>query len=858
MGASAIGKILPIAAAIITAALPFGPLISALIVGGAAILGGFISSSVERLPDQEQLPSGRELKINDRTTQKAMPVIYGTRKIGSNDVFMGTSGDRNEYLWIVHAIGEGPLEGVALDNGDPSRPLIYIDGKPIWEYKAGLIDWWWRAGGELQDVVPELVAAIPECTDRLKFTGYLVFRILSDFETFSSIPRREAVIKGRRLHDFRTDIVDWSDNPVLILYDYMCDRLGRGRYGLQFPADIFETSSWIAAANYCDAVPWKYNGVISRQDSAISVIEQILGHFRGTLGWDQGKFWLRYADARPAWEVPVYTINNEQIAQDESGNALVQVQQPSRYSLPEAVRIKWTDPVKDWVNDDIMVGGSGQIQDLQFLGYTDRKMAANMGLYNLERSRLNRMISLVGRDDLLELESHDLIRLNCSELGLTNQLARVESMEITQAGLVNLGLVWETEDLYDEVYQADLGDYYDTDFPLRTEPPPSVVNVSVVEQTYYYRERTMVRLLVDFDPPTGYPWFSHVDIYISFDGTNWESLYPAKSDFIIEAVEEGAQYWLRLHSVSTFGIAQSIAQALLITHTVLGASGIRPPSPNPLYINANVTSVALYSEPVIHPDIATYEFRLGPAWNQGIKVVSLGRPSITYSGVKPGYHQFNLNTLGTNGLYGAIPQSASVTLQEPPAYHEEVQRFSIDFTAGAHDNTEATPEGWLKCSHTGGVLVGTYTSSSFQRTEAERLLAYVNYTFSSNVGGLTWDELVPIPTTWADGFGTSRWYDIFATESVGQINISLKYRESPSHPWVQEERLELLTTTIFGADFQVLIKIADANPGLNLVVKSAELVLCKQIEIPEPPPPPEPEETPRQLPRKRRSDGPKL
>jgi hypothetical protein len=803
-----------------------GSLASALIIGGAAILGGYLSSMMQP-QDAQEAGSGLDIMMNMRHVQRPVPIIYGTRKMGSNDVFMGTSIEDKGILWVVHVLGEGPIEGIATN--EEGQDLIQIDEESIYKFNEDeeLIQWYFYAGTADQVVPPELEAEVPVYDDNLRYTAYIAFRFRYNPDKFRSIPRRRVVVKGRKILDYRTDVIAYSENPALILYDYMVGDDESGHYGLRFSADAFEMTSWIAAANYCDTVGYRYHDIIYRNSSSIAVVQKILAHFRGVLGWDQGQFWLRYLDLR--YEVPVYHIQNSQILQADDGNAVVSIKQPGRFTLPDGMNVRWVDPIKDYTVDEVLIGKSGQLQQVDFTGFKRRKLALNMGHYNLQRARSSRLVSLTGRDDLLEVEHHDLVEIDCEELELENALMRIQSQSVTEDGLISLSLIFEDESFYEEVYEDSDDEIYDVWFDPYGQSPPSVVNISVEEELYTYRERTMLRLRVNFSPPPNYPWFHHALVYIAYGQVPiWSYLEAAKTTFYIENAEEGIIYWLRFQTVSLYGTTQPREEAPIVKYTAIGISDIYPLSPNPLSLTVNAMSVAFYSEPVDDPDLAGYEIRLGSTWASGIKVAFLSGPYITYGSVKPGNHTFFLNTQATNGLYGIVPQSASAFLQEPPAFHIETQRFPIDFTQGTLVNMQLTPEGWLECAQANDVLTGNYTSVIFDHAVSERLLVYVNYDYVLDAGGLRWDDLVPVPETWETNFIGRRWYDIFMIDESAQLNIGLNYSTDIVPPFSMVERLELLTASVTARGFQVRLKIIDSFVGRHLKVKSAELILCTQ------------------------------
>jgi hypothetical protein len=101
-----------------------------------------------------------------------------------------------------------------------------------------------------------------------------------------------------------------------------------------------------------------------------------------------------------------------------------------------------------------------------------------------------------------------------------------------------------------------------------------------------------------------------------------------------------------------------------------------------LYAIHNQNTINLWADRLSDDDIEAYEFRTGTSWNVGVFLASLRSPNFSLSGVKPGQHTFFANTLGNNGLYGTSPQSATITLQDPPDGYNQAQnrRWTVQNT----------------------------------------------------------------------------------------------------------------------------------------------------------------------------------
>ena len=161
--------IIPIAAQFIalavTSAAGIGGVASALIVGGAALLGAYVANELFGGRDsagQDSLVTS--IRANYVSTERVIPIVYGRRLLGSNDVFAEIGNDGTftpsdiKYLWVVHVIGEGEIDGIhRVDIEGKLWDEIYIDSKPLWEYDDGEVVYWLYHGTNTQTNNPQIL-----------------------------------------------------------------------------------------------------------------------------------------------------------------------------------------------------------------------------------------------------------------------------------------------------------------------------------------------------------------------------------------------------------------------------------------------------------------------------------------------------------------------------------------------------------------------------------------------------------------------------------------------------------------------------------------------------------------------------
>lgn len=538
---------------------------------------------------------------------------------------------------------------------------IFVDTET---YKIFNASFYFHAGTSTQTVDPAINTAVPEFDDPMHYTAYMVYKFVYDREFLSGKPACTVTLKGLKVLNFMTGVTAYSTNAVLCLHDYFMSQ----RYGVGLGSDEIDAPTWKLAYIYTTAKAtlrdWSLNMFISREESAADIRDNILRTFRGQMSWWGGKYYLRYADLRD--EASVFTILDEHNLRGDDGKAIIGISQPSKFRTPDGLRVTFVDAEKGWISDTISIGDKvGAINELSVPGVTGRKHAADIGVYTLERLKLDRTISGTFRDDLIELNPGNIVTFNSAALSIADQTMRVLSSLVRPDGLIDLTLAYEALELYNDVYAIIPESVYTSTLPDPKSEPPSVRNVVIVEEVYFYREQSYTRLKITFDKPLEYTWFQHVEVWLSLDGVSFKHQFNSTTDFQIDPVEEGIDYWLRLRVVSIWGTKQTQTNAYLHKYKVLGKTDA-PVSVASLEVIVNQNSVNLYSDRVDDPDIEWYEFRVGAFW-QGAVFLAAGRaPSYSLFGVKPGAHTFWLNTLATNKLYGATPRGVAVTLKDPP------------------------------------------------------------------------------------------------------------------------------------------------------------------------------------------------
>jgi hypothetical protein len=222
-------------------------LATASFIGGATglVAGGVANLAVQSLigsnspsSAQSALSSAQAqgILINSQSNVDPIPVIYGRRRVGGTRVFIEVSGSSNEYLHLVLVLSEGPV--TAIDN-------VYLDDVLSTD---ATVTKHLGTPGEAADAA--LTADVPKWTSACKLSNcaYLYVKLKYDRNAFSGLPTITADVRGRTLYDPRDGQTRYSNNPALVLRDYLINTI----YGRGIASSAIDDTSIAAAANACD------------------------------------------------------------------------------------------------------------------------------------------------------------------------------------------------------------------------------------------------------------------------------------------------------------------------------------------------------------------------------------------------------------------------------------------------------------------------------------------------------------------------------------------------------------------------------------------------------------------------------
>jgi len=237
------------------------------------------------------------IMANKTSAGGKIPVIYGTRRVGAQIIYMDTNNNDSMDLYVVYALAIGECEEILgrtieldgnkltdsarfriggyigsdkISSGAGSLNTASQNGKPTDTTAGGFgtdptIRYMYvmnlHHGAATQTADPMLVASMSNWTSSHKLNGiaYIAahFRY-DDRGMWSGVPQLTVQVRGKKVYDPRDSgqtfgtpsTYEWSDNPALCFLDY----ISNNEYGKGLTSSQLNMSTFSSAANTADTL----------------------------------------------------------------------------------------------------------------------------------------------------------------------------------------------------------------------------------------------------------------------------------------------------------------------------------------------------------------------------------------------------------------------------------------------------------------------------------------------------------------------------------------------------------------------------------------------------------------------------
>ena len=245
---------------------------------------------------RQMMAKGQDILANKTSAGGKLPVIYGTRRVGAQVIYMDVSANDSRDLYVVYALSIGecdeilgrtieldgnPLTDTArfkdggyigsdkISSGSGSLNTVSQNGTDSLDVGAGQFGTNPAAkyryvmnlhhGAATQTADPMLVASMPNWTNLHRLDGvcYIAAHYGYDKEgMWGGVPQLTVQVRGKKVFDPRdtnqtfgtVSTYKYSDNPALTFLDYITNN----EYGKGLTQSQINMSTFGSAANVCD------------------------------------------------------------------------------------------------------------------------------------------------------------------------------------------------------------------------------------------------------------------------------------------------------------------------------------------------------------------------------------------------------------------------------------------------------------------------------------------------------------------------------------------------------------------------------------------------------------------------------
>jgi len=603
--------------------------------------------------DQDVEQNAKGVLLNKFSANAHIPVIYGTRKVGGNVVFLETSGSDNQYLYMAIILSEGEISSVdtlfvndqqvtlsgALTDGTQRTVASSDTNFYDTTNSSSLITIEAHLGTDTQTASSLLDELQSWTTDhRLRGLAYLALKFEWNADKFGSLPNIQAIIKGKKVYNPNLDTTvtggsgshrkdtsstwAYSDNPILQMLDYLRnDRFGMGITNSYFDSNF---ADWQTASDVCDTNITPFSGasqidlmdshmVVDTSKKAIDNVKEFVKGSRSYLNFSGGKY-----------NILVETTGTASISLTED-NIIggIQITSKNKNSRYNRVIVNFINPDKNYQADsaqfppvdetglatadtfDAMKADDGEILlegRFDFPMFTNVHQAQEMAEIILRRSRTSLDVSLKADATALDLSIGDLVNITHATPAFSAKAFRVQGLSINTDHTISLQCSEHQDSFYAFGTQQALPTIPDT-----TLPNPFFVQaptISVTDELRSRNEEAISVLLVNVTATDSFITDFEVQAKKSTDSVFINLGRGSSSQFELVNVEDNVIYDVRARSVS------SISRSVFVstTHQVVGKTA--PPSDVTNFsVNIIGTEAHLGWTPVTDLDLSHYRIR---------------------------------------------------------------------------------------------------------------------------------------------------------------------------------------------------------------------------------------------------------
>jgi hypothetical protein len=665
-----------------------------------------IISWIIPIPEIPDIPKNEQQKgtlVNKQSNNAQIPVVYGERMIGGVRSYVSTGGNDNQYLYIALVLCEGEINDIkeirvddiaVTFNGD----LTHGTQRTSDDSRFGntiKIQAFYGTDNQAQSSLLNEDTTWSSKNRKFKGICYLALRFKWDQDKYSSIPKVQAIIEGKKVPIVNSNLTItedvYSNNPAFCLLDYLTNtRYGKGiSYG-DLDIESFYNASVIADSEItpydgASNIPlFSLNVVLDTSQKIIDNVKSILRGMRGLLPYSEGIYKLIIESTGSS----VLSLSADNII---GGVKLSSEKKNEKFNR---INISYISPEHNYELNTIYYpeadadhetlkdndGGFLQELNLDLNMITNPYQALQFGKIILNRSRNQLSLELTANYEAMDLSIGDIVNVTDSILGMTDKPFRVAGLSINLDYTVKLSLTEHQDAWYVFDGTDEIEIIADTNLPDPfTCNPPADITISD-ELIPYSDGNVLVALNIEITPSTDNFVFDYQIEYKKSDETDYK--VHAKGSQLLQRVLnviDKQTYNVRVKAINQLGVSSSYVYK---SYTVVGFSAL-PSDVEDFTINVIGKDAFLQWEQIPDLDLAYYQLRFssltsGATWRNSVSLVEkISRPatSITVPARVGTYliksvdkgNNFSLNATSVNTNISTIGNFNAVetTTQDP-------------------------------------------------------------------------------------------------------------------------------------------------------------------------------------------------
>lgn len=475
--------------------------------------------------------------------------------------------------------------------------------------------------GEAADAT--LIAECPgKWTANSKLSGYCYLYIRLDLnqqEFQGGLPGIEALVRGKKLYDPRTDTTVWSQNNALVVYDYLTSEIC-GVPAADIPLDALEQ-----AADDCDDVitvgaRYTFNGTVTSAEDKGQVLDRMARSMAGGINSTTFEIWAG------KWYAPTLTLEQSDIV-----GSIVITPGESEADLVNGVTGQFIGAENDYAATDIppyqnatylAQDGRDLFESLEF-PYTDEiQRCHNLARIYVEDNRNSFTVQADFSLKAWDTRIGQRITLNAPFFGFNSKVFRVIGKTYEPTGAVQLLLKEDAEEIWDEADAVVVDATPNTGLPnpFNITAPASLTLSSGTADLLRQADGTIVSRIKATWPGSGSIYASQAEIQIKLvSDESWQTASMVSSSLgvaYLSPVNDGETYDVRIRFINqTLNITSSWTQAA--THTVIGKTAAPDAPENVVVVGQQIYFTGNAGD----PDLAGYILRNIPGavsnWGAG-------------------------------------------------------------------------------------------------------------------------------------------------------------------------------------------------------------------------------------------------